>query len=412
MHIVIPHVGKSHLTYRLLDSIPDHHKVILIDGSFVRDMSTLAMLRPKQITYKHTDGVPECLAHNWNLGTSYVPKDQDFWMYCATDIEFSATSWRRIEKLLEAYPDCGIVKDRQTNWNVWIIRRWAYDLIAPYDERYKPCGGEDDDITMKCFTAGIKIKEGLFCVQHGEGGHAMRLDIGDEGRGTTWEARRNNIALFRRKWGCIPSKGKDPLYRKAISETHVGNRREGPPKSFVIPTVRPEYPEDTKKVWPNPLRINLGCGIKPMKGYVNVDLQCRCADFLMDIASPDPWPWDENSAERIESYHVIEHLTEDQGKQLVERAYHTLKPGGVLVLECPDLAALCRRYAKSTRKVRWEIYGMSRWGDHMGHRFGYCADTFRLLLSRTGFTEIVTGPGTDYHNKLGDCVRVEARKPD
>ena len=47
----------------------------------------------------------------------------------------------------------------------------------------------------------------------------------------------------------------------------------------------------------------------------------------------------------------------------------------------------------------------------MWHRFGYCADTFRLLLSRAGFSDIVTGPGTDYHNKLGDCVRVEARKP-
>jgi hypothetical protein len=410
IYIVIPHVGKSHLTYRLLDSIPEEHKVLLVDGSYVRDMSTLADLRPTQITYRHTEGTPHCLAHNWNLGTALVPGGEPFWMYCATDIEFNPTSWNRIKAAVVNFPDAGILKDKQTNWNVWILRRWAWKLLRPFDERYKPCGGEDDDVTMKCHMAGIKIKEGNFCVQHGEGGHATRIDIGDAGRGTTWDSRRNNIAVFRRKWGCIPSKGRDPKYRKAIRETHMLDRRDAPPESFTIPTVRPEYPEDSHHEWPNPLKLNLGCGIKPRADFVNVDLQSRCADFIMDIAKDD-WPWNDGTVDRIESYHVLEHLGEMEGREVVARAFRVLKPGGVLVLECPDLEALCAKYPKSRRRSRWDMFGMRRWGPHQAHRFGYCGPTLRLLLGQAGFMEIKTGPGTDYHQKRGPCVRAEGVKP-
>jgi len=354
MKICIPHVGKSHLTYRLIQSIPDEHQIILIDGSYVRDLSTLAALNPKQITYHHTEGVPFCLAKNWNLGASMVPEKAPYWMFCATDIEFSETSWRRIATLLKNFPDAGIIKDAATNWNVWIVRRWAWDLLAPMDERYKPCGGEDDDIVMKCQLAGIKIKEGMFCVQHAEGGHATRIDIGDKTRGTSWDARRSNIALFQKKWGCIPSKGKDAKYRAAIKETHIKPRpvRKDPPSSFTIPTERVEFPEETPRSWPSPLNVNLGCGIKRRDGFVNVDLQNRCADFLLDIAH-DEWPWKDGTVDLIESYHVIEHMTEMDARHMIEKTFNALKSGGKVVIECPDLEQICATYNRSRRKARW-----------------------------------------------------------
>ena len=411
MFLIVPHVGKSHLTYRTVTSIPDAHKVILIDGSYVRDMSTYASNNPKQVIYRHTEGVPFCLAKNWNLGSELVPRSEPWWMFCASDIEFQETSWRRIATMEKNWPDAGIIKDQQTNWNTWLIRRWAYDLLKPFDERYKPCGGEDDDIVMKCQMAGIKIKEGMFCLNHCEGGHATRIDIGDEYRGTGWDERRDNIAVFRRKWGCIPSKGRDPKYKAAITETHLISRRREPPKKFTIPTVRPEYPEDQHIDWPDPLKINLGCGIKPMKGYVNVDLQSKCADFLMDITTKDPWPWEPNSAECVESYHVLEHLTAEDGKRVVRRAFETLKPGGRIVIECPDLERICERYPKSRRAARWGMYGMGRWGEHQQHLYGYCGPTLALLFKETGFEGIDYGPGTDYHEKLGPCVRAEGVKP-
>jgi len=64
MYVVIPHVGKSHLTYRLCQSIPDKHKIVLVDGSYVQDMGTLAFNRKEQITYIPTNGKPHCLAKN------------------------------------------------------------------------------------------------------------------------------------------------------------------------------------------------------------------------------------------------------------------------------------------------------------------------------------------------------------
>ena len=410
MFLIIPHVGKSHLTYRLLDSIPEEHKVILVDGSYVRDMSTLADLRPTQITYRHTEGTPHCLAHNWNLGTALVPGGEPFWMYCATDIEFNPTSWNRIKAAVVNFPDAGILKDKQTNWNVWILRRWAWELLRPHDERYKPCGGEDDDLVMKCQAAGIKIKEGLFVVQHAEGGHATRLDVGDTYRGTTWGARHANIALFQKKWGCVPSKGKDAKYRQAITDTHMKTRRAVPPKEFTIPTVRPTYPEKSFPVWPSPLKVNLGCGTKKREGFVNVDMTNKGAALLLDVAKDD-WPWKDGTVDEIHSYHLIEHLTECDGKIMTDKTFRALRSGGRVVIECPDLVKICANYPRSKRKGRWGMYGISKWGDHMRHRFGYCGPTLTLLLSKAGFTDIVTGPGTDYHSKLGPCCRAEAVKP-
>ena len=410
MFIVIPHVGKSHLTYRLIQSVPDGQHMILVDGSYVRDLSTIARVRSHAITYKQTEGVPHCLAHNWNLGASLVPKSEPYWMFCATDIEFSEASWARIATLERNYPDCGIIKDAPTNWNVWLVRRWAWDLLAPMDERYKPCGGEDDDLVMKCATAGIKIKEGLFVVQHADGGHATRLDVGDTYRGTTWGARHANIALFQKKWGCIPSKGKDAKYRKAITDTHMKERRTEPPKTFTIPTVRPAYPEKSFPTWPSPLKVNLGCGTKKREGFVNVDIANKGAAVLLDVAKDD-WPWGDGTVDEVHSYHLIEHLTECDGKAVTAKTFRALRSGGRVVIECPDLEKICRDYPRSTRKGRWGMYGISRWGDPMRHRFGYCGPTLALLLSQAGFKDIKTGPGTDYHSKIGPCVRAEAVKP-
>ncbi len=229
MNIVVPHVGKSHLTLQLLASIPDHHHVILVDGSYVHDLDTYAALRPDTVTYVPTDE-PRCLAANWNLGASYVPEDADEWMFCASDIQWHAAAWRRLGEGLRLYPDCGIVRDHATNWNVWVVRRWAWEQLAPMDERYKPCGGEDDDLVMKCHAAGIRIRAHWIGATHLEGGHATRLDIRRQqsGRGS-WDGRHHNIGVFREKWGCTPSVGRDPVYGAAHRKVHVSEKRTEPP---------------------------------------------------------------------------------------------------------------------------------------------------------------------------------------
>jgi len=242
IYVCIPHVGKSHLTRELLVSIPDEHRVVLVDGSYVADLDTYAALHRGTIDYVRTEE-PLCLARNWNLGAARVPLSETEWMFCASDVQWHAAAWRRLAEALWLYPDCGIVRDSGTNWNVWVVRRWAWDLLAPMDERYKPCGGEDDDLVMKCHASGVRIRSHWIGPTHLEGGHATRLDIRRQESGEgSWDGRRGNIALFREKWGCTPSVGRDPAYGAAHRAVHVTEKRTAPPAEYEIPSRRGAYP--------------------------------------------------------------------------------------------------------------------------------------------------------------------------
>jgi hypothetical protein len=56
------------------------------------------------------------------------------------------------------------------------------------------------------------------------------------------------------------------------------------------------------------LKLNLGCGVSQMPGWINVDKMAACApDELVDLER-FPWPWRDNSVQEIRLNHVLEHL--------------------------------------------------------------------------------------------------------
>ncbi len=410
MWIVIPHVGKSHLTYRLVQSIPSRHHIVLVDGSYVQDMGTWAHNHAPRVTYLPTDGVPHCLAKNWNIGAAVVPESEPFFMFCATDIEFNPGSWNHISTEESLYPDCGIIKDAKTNWNVWIVRRWAWDLLKPMDEAYKPCAGEDDDLNMKCWSSGIKIRAGTFKVATLEGGHGSRLDMHRPGINSDRSIRPAVVGHFQRKWGIAPSARTDPRYAKAKEETYItGRRREMPPSSFTPPAERGRY-GTLPPAWPEPLRLNLGCGPKKrwLDGFLNVDAdELNRPEYVLDVAG-EPWPW--SGVDRIESYHLIEHLSRADGESVIRKAYAALRDGGTIALECPDLsAALAAASNGGGLRSLQSIFGNQR-NPYQHHLWGYTRESLPALLEGVGFRVTHVGDGTDYHQAEEACMRVEAEK--
>jgi len=409
MYVIVPHVGKSHLTLQCLESIPDRHHPILVDASYVADLDVYAENHARRMTYVRPERVPQCLAANWNLGAEHVPEAEHVWLFAASDVQFYRESWVRLRDLLRCFPDAGIIRDHATNWNVFAMRRWAWNLLRPMDERYQPCGGEDDDLVMKCHHSGIRIKSGWIGVNHLEGGHATRLDIRRELAGTTWDGRHRNIAVFQRKWGCVPSLRSDPKYQAAHAEVHIEGRRKEPPAEWSghsIPRSRKPWPE---KTWPLPLQIHIGCGRKPAKDRVNTDVDPRAkADVIFDAAR-DEWPFEDDSAVLVEAYHVLEHMSREEGRTFLAKAHRALKTGGQITLECPDLGAVCAKFPGSQRRMSWSLYGdqSTPW---RFHRWGYSRETIRLALERAGFRGVEVGDGTDYHAASEPCWRAEAKK--
>lgn len=91
------------------------------------------------------------------------------------------------------------------------------------------------------------------------------------------------------------------------------------------------------------LCVNLGCGYRPFKGWVNVDIARGYADVVWDLRRQ--LPFKDESCVAVFSEHVIEHLIREDGEHLLRECYRILQPGGVLRISTPDAGRYLRSYA-------------------------------------------------------------------
>ena len=90
-------------------------------------------------------------------------------------------------------------------------------------------------------------------------------------------------------------------------------------------------------------KLHLGCGLRKMEGWLNVDL--TNSDFDVDLAST-PLPFPSSFFDIIVSQQVIEHLRlESELVPLFSELHRIMRPGAWLWLSCPDMEKICRSYA-------------------------------------------------------------------
>lgn len=157
------------------------------------------------------------------------------------------------------------------------------------------------------------------------------------------------------------------------------------------------------------LKLHLGCGSNRLEGYTNIDWRKTVAtDLVCDIRK---LPYPDNSADIIETYHVIEHLPRHHFRKTLLNWLRVLTPGGTLIIECPDFDESVSRYVQGEDKQLDAIFGHQRFeGDY--HLFGYNLKRLSSLLKNAGFVNILEGTPRDYHAKDWPCIRVECTKID
>ncbi len=155
------------------------------------------------------------------------------------------------------------------------------------------------------------------------------------------------------------------------------------------------------------LRVNVGCGRHVIDGWVNVDAQ------RSPLASRDP----EVLADALQiplPDGCVEHLYHWQAPQALTEWHRLLMPGGLLVLEMPDVKKCARNLLAGTDIVLslFGLYGDPREEDpFMTHKWGWTWKTVRKLLKRAGFVEIVeTIPKWHGGGRELRDFRIEARK--
>jgi SAM-dependent methyltransferase len=155
------------------------------------------------------------------------------------------------------------------------------------------------------------------------------------------------------------------------------------------------------------IKLHLGCGDRHLDGYINIDWRKTVAtDLVCDIRK---LPYNSNSSEIIEVYHVIEHLPKRDLMNAFKEWYRILYPRGKLIVECPDFDRSVTEYLEGNEERLYSIYGRQRFqGDT--HYWGYNAKRLEKCLLQIGFNDILQREPQDYHKDLEPCLRIEASK--
>lgn len=165
------------------------------------------------------------------------------------------------------------------------------------------------------------------------------------------------------------------------------------------------------------LKLHIGCGEDIREGYINIDDFSPKADLKMPIQELS---YPDGTVERIEGYMVFEHLCLADARCFLQNAYRMLEPGGMLVLEMPDLEKVCRLilvFASDPEYLEKGAFGLRGiFGEpipHMTpgdyHKWGYTPALAVKMMRDAGFSHVAISDGLSHCYPLRD-MRIEAIK--
>lgn len=204
------------------------------------------------------------------------------------------------------------------------------------------------------------------------------------------------------------------------------------------------------------MKLNLGCGFQVVDSWVNVDcaLGARLSKvplfrsinrkmrffnhdwedsiFVHDLRKR--FPWKDSTIDVIYTSHFLEHLSRSQGRHFLAECYRVLKPGAIIRVVVPDLAAFVGSYLRGTIQadefveklgVLYDIYPnpiktrLAPFLDYP-HKCMYDKNNLIMLMSELGFAAEVRRPfdsriadiaAIELSDRTRDAVIIEAAKP-
>jgi SAM-dependent methyltransferase len=172
-----------------------------------------------------------------------------------------------------------------------------------------------------------------------------------------------------------------------------------------------------------PIKLNLGCGDKILPGYINVDVASERSgnrpDVISDIRDLNGFP--DAYADEVLAVHVVEHFWRWEVLEVLKEWCRVLKPGGKMILECPNLKSACEEFLRNDelgalpgpegQKTMWVFYGDPRWKDPlMVHRWGYTPKSLARIMHEAGLMGLQQEPAVFKLREPRD-MRITGLKP-
>jgi predicted SAM-dependent methyltransferase len=150
------------------------------------------------------------------------------------------------------------------------------------------------------------------------------------------------------------------------------------------------------KKLPKVLKLNLGGGDVPMKGYRNVDIKKGEQAFPLDY--PD------ECADEIRASHILEHFGHEETMDVLREWYRVLKPGGMMKISVPDFAILNSVYS-SPENHRYPVEGVIM-GGHVDendfHKAIFDKRKLNSQMRQIGLIRI-----EPWKSEIGDCASMD-----
>lgn len=154
------------------------------------------------------------------------------------------------------------------------------------------------------------------------------------------------------------------------------------------------------------MKLNLGSGAAPMKGFINCDFLTTAYGTQPDVACDlRQLPFRAGSIAEIHAIHVWEHFTPLQCQELLVEWRRVLRAHGLLVLELPQLESVVD--GLYNHAIDKESCMRALYGDHFDHKWCWSAhELVRFLRDREMFD--VSIHVAKFHQPFRD-MRIEAR---
>lgn len=138
----------------------------------------------------------------------------------------------------------------------------------------------------------------------------------------------------------------------------------------------------------NELRLHLGCGMKKLHGWTNIDALAEVnPDSVQDVFTLPEIA--DNSVDLLYACHVLEHSNRKTCIGVIHRWYQVLKPGGILRVAVPDLEAAMKWYLVhgDLSEICGFLWGGQR-NEYDFHGVGWDYNSLSQKLGLEGFQNI------------------------
>lgn len=135
------------------------------------------------------------------------------------------------------------------------------------------------------------------------------------------------------------------------------------------------------------MRLEIGAGKHPTPGFVHLDI--RRLPHIEYVQDARKLPFPDNSLEEIRANDVLEHFPWREIRAVLKEWCRTLKPGGKIYIQCPNVTEVCRLFLAKDRIQTWEqfcywMFGGQEYPENT-HKAGFDVPGLNAVLHECGF---------------------------